>query len=147
MKRLLTPLLCIVSVLFIASCSNKPIYYNAMPLPISTMTIPSEGGRFKFEVVAYIPYEETRFQPGEWYKEYRYRVVEDGDISKESTLHDTSISYGAVWIEFSPNDTNHTKEYDLEIQIADDFHSVGEDQHFGEWQTIWEITQPCLAGQ
>ena len=118
-----------------------------MPLPISTMTIPSEGGRFKFEVVAYIPYEETRFQPGEWYKEYRYRVVEDGDISKESTLHDTSISYGAVWIEFSPNDTNHTKEYDLEIQIADDFHSVGEDQHFGVWQTIWEITQPCLAGQ
>ena len=144
MKHLMYTLLIVVAI-FATACSNEPIYYNAMPLPMSTMTIPSEGGEFEFEVVTYIPYEETRFQPGEWYKEYRYRIIEDGDISKESTLHDASISYGCVWIEFTPNNTDHTKEYALEIQIADDFHSVGEDQHFGEWQTIWLITQPFIT--
>ena len=108
------------------------------------MTIPAEGGKFEFKVVDYTLYEETRFQPGEWYKEYRYRVVEEGVVSKVSTMHDSSIDYDVISIEFAPNDTNYTKEYTIDIQIADDFHSVGEDQHFGEWQTVWVITQPCL---
>ena len=145
MKRLLATLLFIASALFTTSCG--PIYYDATPLEASTMTIPGEGGRFEFKVVEYTPYEETRFQPGEWYKEFRYRIVEDGVISKESTLHDISINYEYVVVEFTPNNTDHTKEYTIDIQIADDFHSVGEDQHFGEWQRVWVITQPNMVGE
>ena len=146
MKRLLSTLLFIVSAICSTSCG--PIYYDATPLKVSTMTIPGEGGRFEFKVVEYTPYEETRFQPGEWYKEFRYRIVEDGIVSKESTLHDVSIiNYGYIWIEFAPNDTNYTKEYTIDIQIADDFYSVGEDQHFGEWQTVWILTQPNMVGE
>lgn len=145
MKQLLATLLFIASTIYTTSCSD-PLYYDAIPLPISTMTIPAEGGRFEFKVVNYIHYyDETRFQPGKWYKEFRYRIVEDGVISKESTMHDTSIEYGSISIEFTPNETNHTKEYTIEIQIAEDFHSVGEDQHFGKWQPAWLITQPCLT--
>ena len=62
-------------------------------------------------------------------------------------MHDTSIEYGSISIEFTPNETNHTKEYTIEIQIAEDFHSVGEDQHFGKWQPAWLITQPCLTNE
>ena len=145
MKQLLATLLLIASGIFASSCD--PLYYDAIPLPISTMTIPAEGGRFEFKVVDYTPYEETRFQPGEWYKEYRYRIVEDGIICKESTLHDISINYEYVVIEFAPNDTNYTKEYTIDIQIADDFYSVDEQQHFGEWQTVWHITQPSMVGE
>lgn len=145
MKRLLATLLFIASALFTTSCGT--IYYDATPLKVSTMTIPCEGGRFEFKVVEYTPYEETRFEPGEWYKEYRYRIVEDGVISKESTLHDISINYEYVVVEFTPNNTDHTKEYTIDIQIADDFHSVGEDQHFGEWQRVWVITQPNMVGE
>ena len=142
MKRLLSTLLFIASAIYSTSCGA--IYFDALPLPVSTMTIPAEGGKFEFKVVDYTLYEETRFQPGEWYKEYRYRVVEEGVVSKVSTMHDSSIDYDVISIEFAPNDTNYTKEYTIDIQIADDFHSVGEDQHFGEWQTVWVITQPCL---
>ena len=145
MKRLLTTLLFIASIIYSTSCGT--IYYDALPLPTSTMTIPAEGGIFEFKVVDYTPYEETRFQPGEWYREFRYRIVEDGIVSKESTLHDISINHEYVVIEFAPNDTNYTKEYTIDIQIADDFYSVGEEQHFGEWQTAWIITQPSLASE
>lgn len=145
MKQLLATLLFIASAILATSCGT--IYWDATLVEVSTMTIPSEGGIFKFKVVDYTPYEETRFQPGEWYKEYRYRIVEDGAVSKESTLHDISIDYEYVVVEFTPNDTDHTKEYTIDIQIADDFHSVGEDQHFGEWQTVWIITQPRLTSE
>ena len=111
------------------------------------MIIPAEGGIFEFKVVDYTPYEETRFEPGEWYKEYRYRIIEDGIVSKVSTMHDISIDYEYVVVEFTPNDSDHTKEYAIDIQIADDFYSVGEDQHFGEWQTVWIVTQPCIQSE
>lgn len=142
MKRLLATLLFIASTICSTSCGT--IYWDATPVEVSTMTIPAEGGIFEFKVVDYTPYEETRFEPGEWYKEYRYRIVEDGIVSKESTMFDLSISYELVVIEFTPNDTNHTKVYTIDIQIADDFYSVGEDQHFGEWQTVWILTQQSL---
>lgn len=145
MKQLLATLLFIASAILATSCGT--FYYDATPIPVSTMTIPAEGGIFDFKVVNYTPYEETRFEPGEWYKEYRYRLIEDGTLSKESTLHDPSIDHGRVWIEFTPNYTDHTKEYTIDIQIADDFYSVGEDQHFGEWQTVWVITQPCIQSE
>ena len=145
MKQLLATLLFITSAICSTSCGT--IYWDATPVEVSTMTIPAEGGIFDFKVVDYTPYEETRFQPGEWYKEYRYRIAEDGIVSKESTMFDLSISYELVVIEFSPNDSDHTKEYTIDIQIADDFHSVGDDQHFGEWQTVWIITQPCIQSE
>ena len=142
MKRLLATLL--FNALAICSTSCGTIYWDATPVEVSTMTIPAEGGIFEFKVVDYTPYEETRFQPGEWYKEYRYRIVEDGIVSKESTMFDLSISYDLVVIEFAPNDTNHTKEYTIDIQIADDFYNTGEEQHFGEWQTVWILTQQSV---
>lgn len=145
MKRLLVTLLFIALIVYSTSCGT--IYWDATPVEVSTMTIPAEGGIFEFKVVDYTPYEETRFQPGEWYKEYRYRIIEDGIVSKESTMFDLSISYELVIIEFTPNDTNHTKEYTIDIQIADDFYSVGDDQHFSKWQTVWIITQPCIQSE
>ena len=145
MKQLLATLLFITPVILATSCGT--IYWDATPVEVSTMIIPAEGGIFEFKVVDYAPYEETRFQPGEWYKEYRYRIVEDGIVSKVSTMHDISIDYEYVVVEFTPNDSDHTKEYTIDIQIADDFYSVGEDQHFSEWQTVWVITQPCIQSE
>ena len=145
MKRLLATLLFIVLIVYSTSCGT--IYWEATPVEVSTMIIPAEGGIFEFKVVDYTPYEETRFEPGEWYKEYRYRIIEDGIVSKVSTMYDISIDYEYVVVEFTPNDSNHTKEYTIDIQIADDFYSVGEDQHFGEWQTVWVITQPCIQSE
>lgn len=145
MKQLLATLLLIASAIYSTSCGT--IYWDAIPVEASTMNIPAEGGIFEFKVVDYTPYEETRFQPGEWYKEYRYRIVEDGVVCKESTLHDISINYEYVVVEFTPNNTDHTKEYTIDIQIADDFYSVDEQQHFGEWQRVWHITQPSMVGE
>lgn len=145
MKRLLATLLFIVLIVYSTSCGT--IYWEATPVEVSTMIIPAEGGIFEFKVVDYTPYGETRFEPGEWYKEYRYRIIEDGIVSKVSTMHDISIDYEYVVVEFTPNDSDHTKEYAIDIQIADDFYSVGEDQHFGEWQTVWVITQPCIQSE
>lgn len=144
MRQLLKTLLLIATIICSSACGT--IYYEAEPVNASTMEIPAEGGTFAFKVVNYAPYEETRFQPGEWFKEYRYRIVEDGAISKVSSEQNT-WDYGIVSIEFLPNDSGHTKKYTIDVQIADDFYSVDEDQHFGEWQTVWIVTQPSMIGE
>ena len=106
------------------------------------MEIPAEGGCFSFKVVDYEEIVPTRFQPGEAIKDYRYRIVEDGIAGEESqSMHEYKI-----YIVFAPNDTDHTKEYAIDVKIADDFYRyVEEHHHFGEWQTVWEITQPCFV--
>lgn len=141
MKQLLTTLLFIASAICSTSCGT--VYFDATPTEVSVMEIPAEGGWFSFRVVDYQDInDETRFKPGEWFKYYRYRVVEDGVASEESEnmRYDTDI-----WLEFAPNDTNHTKEFAIDVKIADDFYRVDEECRFGEWQRVWIITQPCLA--
>ena len=142
MKRLLGSLLLFVIAVCATSCGT--IYFDATPIEVSTMEIPAEGGCFRFEVVDYCQLvDQTRFQPGEWFKYYRYRVIEDGVAGDESE----NLRYDTfIWLEFTPNDTDHTKEYAIDVKIADDFYLYDEEHcHFGEWQTVWEITQPCFV--
>ena len=136
MKRLLDILLLIVVFAFPTSCGT--VYYDTIPAEVATMTIPSEGGRFEFKVVDYEIADRTRFQPGEAFKCYCYRVVEDGVAGKES---DRMTGDPNIWVEFAPNDTDHTKEYTIDIKVADDYYNVDESPNFGEWQTVWRITQ------
>ena len=136
MKRLVEFLLLIVTLAFSTSCGTH--YYDTIPSEVSTIAIPSEGGRFEFKVVDYEVADRTRFQPGEWFKYYCYRVVEDGVPGEESDkMYDTS----SIWVEFAPNNTNHTKAYSIDIKIADDYYMAEETPSFGEWQTVWRITQ------
>lgn len=117
---------------------------EAVPVDVSTMEIAAEGGSFHFKVIDY--YESdyvTRFQPGEWHKDYRYRVVEDGIAGEESeNTHETYI-----YLDFAPNNSDHTKEYTIDIKVAKDFYKVDEEHIFGEWQTVWHITQPSMVGE
>lgn len=136
MKRLLDILLLIVVFAFPTSCGT--VYYDTIPAEVATMTIPSEGGRFEFKVVDYEAADRTRFQPGEAFKCYCYRVVEDGVAGKES---DRMTGDPNIWVEFAPNDTDHTKEYTIDVKVADDYYNVDESPNFGEWQTVWRITQ------
>ena len=136
MKRLLDILLLIVVFAFPTSCGT--VYYDTIPAEVATMTIPSEGGRFEFKVVDYEIADRTRFQPGEAFKCYCYRVVEDGVAGKES---DRMTGDPNIWVEFAPNDTDHTKEYTIDVKVADDYYNVDESPNFGEWQTVWRITQ------
>ena len=136
MKRLLDILLLIAVFAFPTSCGT--VYYDTIPAEVATMTIPSEGGRFEFKVVDYEVADRTRFQPGEAFKCYCYRVVEDGVAGKES---DRMTGDPNIWVEFAPNDTDHTKEYTIDVKIADDYYNVDESPNFGEWQTVWRITQ------
>ena len=136
MKRLLNILLLIVVFAFPTSCGT--VYYDTIPAEVATMTIPSEGGRFEFKVVDYEVADRTRFQPGEAFKCYCYRVVEDGVAGKES---DRMTGNPNIWVEFAPNDTDHTKEYTIDVKVADDYYNVDESPNFGEWQTVWRITQ------
>lgn len=137
MKRLLNILLLIVVFAFATSCGT--VYYDTIPAEVATMTIPSEGGRFEFKVVDYEVADRTRFQPGEAFKCYCYRVVEDGVAGKESDRITGDLN---IWVEFAPNDTDHTKEYTIDVKVADDYYNVDESPNFGEWQTVWRITQP-----
>lgn len=136
MKRLLDILLLIVVIAFPTSCGT--VYYDTIPAEVATMTIPSEGGRFEFKVVDYEVADRTRFQPGEAFKCYCYRVVEDGVAGKES---DRMTGDPNIWVEFAPNDTDHTKVYTIDVKVADDYYNVDESPNFGEWQTVWRITQ------
>ena len=136
MKRLLDILLLIAVFAFPTSCGT--VYYDTIPAEVATMIIPSEGGRFEFKVVDYEIADRTRFQPGEAFKCYCYRVVEDGVAGKES---DRMTGDPNIWVEFAPNDTDHTKEYTIDIKVADDYYNVDESPNFGEWQTVWRITQ------
>jgi hypothetical protein len=136
MKRLLDILLLIAVFAFPTSCGT--VYYDTIPAEVATMTIPSEGGRFEFKVVDYEVADRTRFQPGEAFKCYCYRVVEDGVAGKES---DRMTGDPNIWVEFAPNDTDHTKEYTIDVKVADDYYNVDESPNFGEWQTVWRITQ------
>ena len=136
MKRLLDILLFIVVIALSTSCGT--VYYDAIPSEVAIMTIPSEGGRFEFKVVDYEIADRTRFQPGEAFKCYCYRVVEDGVAGKES---DRITGNPNIWVEFAPNDTNRTKEYTIDVKVADDYYNVDESPNFGEWQTVWRITQ------
>lgn len=108
------------------------------------MTIPAEGGRFEFQLVEYEILSDTRFEPGEWFKYYRYRVVEDGVAGEES---ENVVANPDVWIDFAPNDSDHTKEYTIDVKVAKDFYEVDEHHHFGEWQTVWRVTQPSMVGE
>ena len=137
MKRLLDALLLIVMIASLTSCGS--VYYDTIPSEVSTMTIPCEGGLFEFKVVDYEIVDRTRFQPGEAFKCYRYRVVEDGVAGKES---DKMTGSPYIWVEFSPNDTDRTKEYTIDVKVADDYYKADENPNFGEWQTVWRITQP-----
>ena len=136
MKRLLDILLLIAVFAFPTSCGT--VYYDTIPAEVAIMTIPSEGGRFEFKVVDYEVADRTRFQPGEAFKCYCYRVVEDGVAGKES---DRMTGDPNIWVEFAPNDTDHTKEYTIDVKVADDYYNVDESPNFGEWQTVWRITQ------
>ena len=136
MKRLLDILLLIAVFAFPTSCGT--VYYDTIPAEVATMTIPSEGGRFEFKVVDYEVADRTRFQPGEAFKCYCYRVVEDGVAGKES---DRITGNPNIWVEFAPNDTDHTKEYTIDVKVADDYYNVDESPNFGEWHTVWRITQ------
>ena len=136
MKRLLEILLLIAVFAFPTSCGT--VYYDTIPSEVAIMTIPSEGGRFEFKVVDYEIADRTRFQPGEAFKCYCYRVVEDGVAGKES---DRMTGDPNIWVEFAPNDTDHTKEYTIDVKVADDYYNVDESPNFGEWQTVWRITQ------
>ena len=136
MKRLLDILLLIAVFAFPTSCGT--VYYDTIPSEVAIMTIPSEGGRFEFKVVDYEIADRTRFQPGEAFKCYCYRVVEDGVAGKES---DRMTGDPNIWVEFAPNDTDHTKEYTIDVKVADDYYNVDESPNFGEWQTVWRITQ------
>lgn len=136
MKRLLDILLLIAVFAFPTSCGT--VYYDTIPAEVATMTIPSEGGRFEFKVVDYEIADRTRFQPGEAFKCYCYRVVEDGVAGKES---DRMTGDPNIWVEFAPNDTDHTKVYTIDVKVADDYYNVDESPNFGEWQTVWRITQ------
>ena len=136
MKRLLDILLLVVVIIFPTSCGT--VYYDTIPAEVATMTIPREGGCFEFKVVDYEIVDRTRFQPGEAFKCYCYRVVEDGVAGKES---DRMTGDPNIWVEFAPNDTDHTKEYTIDVKVADDYYNVDESPNFGEWQTVWRITQ------
>ena len=107
MKQFLNILLVVATMICSVACGT--VYYDATPVEASTMVIPAEGGTFMFKVVDYAPCEETRCQPGEWFKEYQHRVMEDGVISEVWSEQNT-WDYGVVSINFTPNDTSHTKE-------------------------------------
>lgn len=142
MLRLLYTLT-ITAALWLTSCLDI-IYYDATPGEVASMTIPAEGGRFEFQLVEYEILRDTRFQPGEWFKCYSYRVVEDGIAGEES---ENIVDNPDVWIDFAPNDSDHTKEYTIDVKVAKDFYKVDEEHHFGEWQTVWHITQPSMGGE
>lgn len=137
MKRFLSILLVVATMICSVACGT--VYEDIIVAEMSEMTIPAEGGSFHFKVVDYYESDySTRFQPGRWCKNYRYRVVEDGVAGEESeNMHDTYI-----YLDFEPNDSGHSKEYTIEIKVADDFYKVDEEHLFGEWQTVWRITQP-----
>ena len=137
MKRIIDALLLIVIIASSTSCGT--VYYDTIPSEVSTMTIPCEGGLFEFKVVDYEMVDRTRFQPGEDFKCYCYRVVEDGVAGKES---DKMTGTPYIWVEFMPNDTDRTKEYTIDVKVADDYYKADENPNFGEWQTVWRITQP-----
>jgi hypothetical protein len=142
MLRLLYTLT-ITAALWLTSCLDT-IYYDATPGEVASMTIAAEGGSFEFQLVEYEILRDTRFQPGEWFKYYRYRVVEDGVAGEESeNVYDNPD----VWIDFVPNDSDHTKEYTIDVKVAKDFYRYDEEHHFGEWQTVWHITQPSMVGE
>ena len=128
----------LLSFVIAVSTSCGTVYYDTIPVDISTMTIPSEGGRFELKLVDYEIVDRTRFQPGEEFKYYCYRVVEDGVAGKDS---EKMIDTPYVWVEFAPNDTNRVKEYTIDVKVADDYYKVDDIPNFGEWQTVWKITQ------
>ena len=136
--------LTITAALWLTSCLDI-IYYDATPGEVASMTIPAEGGSFEFQLVEYEILRDTRFQPGEWFKDYRYRVVEDGVVGEES--ESIAANPEVVWIDFAPNDSDHTKEYTIDVKIAKDFYRYDEEHLFGEWQTVWHITQPSMVGE
>lgn len=136
--------LTITAALWLTSCLDT-IYYDATPGEVASMTIPAEGGSFEFQLVEYEILRDTRFQPGEWFKDYRYRVVEDGVVGEES--ESIAANPEVVWIDFAPNDSDHTKEYTIDVKVAKDFYRYDEEHHFGEWQTVWHITQPSMVGE
>lgn len=141
MLRLLYTLT-ITAALFLTSCGT--IYWDATPGEVASMTIPAEGGRFEFRLVEYKDLNDTRFQPGEWFKYYRYRVVEDGAVGEES---ENVVDNPDVWIDFAPNNSDHMKEYTIDVKVAKDFYRYDEEHLFGEWQTVWHITQPSMVGE
>lgn len=140
MRRFIDTIILVILFALTNSCGTH--YYDTIQPEVSTMEIPSEGGGFSFKLVNYVYEYSSRFQPGETYKYYCYRVVEDGVIGDES---EKMFNEECVWIEFAPNTTNHTKEYTIDVKVADDYYKFYEKPHFGEWQTVWKIAQPSAS--
>ena len=99
----------VFALLSLTSCTQ---FYDWDAIPnLQVVQIPQEGGTYKFSDFDTWWVEDTRFEPGETYKCYRYRLLLGNNPTKE-------IHSNKMYIDFTVP-ANHTGEVrDVKLQIS-----------------------------
>ena len=136
----------IVALVSLTSCTQ---FYDWDAIPNSQVVqIPQEGGTYKFSDFDTWWVEDTRFEPGETHKCYRYRLVLGDNPTKE-------IHRNVMHINFTvpANHTGEVRDVKLQISKAKKFHdtkldSTGKcwwadmwESQWGDWETVWQGVQ------
>ena len=138
-----------VATLALVSLTSCAEYFDWEATPNATVVqIPQEGGVYCYDDFYTWLVEDTRFQPGEIYKCYRYRLMLGSSYTDEEHSSDMSIEFAVP--------ANHSgKERDVKLQIskAKKFHDTKLDStgrcwwadrresQWEEWKTVWQGVQ------
>ena len=130
----------------LTSCTQ---FFDWEAIPNSSIVqIPQEGGTYNFSDFETWWVEDTRFEPGETYKCYRYRLQIGDKTTKEK--HDNTMS-----IEFTvpANHSGTVRDVKLQISKAKKFHDTKLDttgtcwwadiweSQWEPWETVWQGRQ------
>lgn len=154
MKRFFTLVFCAV---LLASCS-KIKFDPVFDVKEGVVEIPAEGGDYYFWV-NYRQTEETKFQPGESYRTFRYRILlgssvanvvmvkhpnELKDIWPENLDYPEDVPpYGSP-VPFHVPANVYDKERDVIVEVSLDRNNSFDDGHdWGEWTAVFTGIQNC----
>lgn len=144
------PLLHLVTVaLALVSFTACTEYYDWDAIPNSQVVqIPQKGGTYNYSDFETWWVEDTRFEPGETHKCYRYRLQIGDKTTKKR--HDNTM---VIEFEVPANHTGEVRDVKLQISKAKKFHdtkldSTGKcwwtnlsESQWEDWETVWRGVQ------
>ncbi len=158
MKRFVLRLIMLVFGIMLMSSCGKIKFDPVFDVNDEIVEIPAEGGDYYFWV-NYRQTEETKFQPGNSYRVFKYRLMLGGseakvvvvkhpnelkDIWPEDLEYPEDIPpYGSPVPFHVPANIND-KERDVMVEVSIDRNGSFDDGHdWGEWEVVFHGIQNC----
>lgn len=158
-KSVLARLCALVFAAAVSISCFDPMYYEPAFGDAGTVEIPVEGGDYYFWVT--YEYVETKFEPGESYKAFKFRLMIDGELANWGLVENQSDLWaywpaGVDYPDDSPehysqpvlfyvpeNDKPAEREVLVDVAVDKYFDDEDKEHEWGEWTTVFRGVQNC----